>query len=122
MNFMKKLILLFAFMLQGVLAFGQDRFIYCELYTEAKKNQISKKYVFMAKIISDSCRWGSICDNTGKIREFCHQIEAVNVMADLGWELAQVYVTAGELGETHYILRRKQTSEPIETFLPRLKK
>ncbi len=121
---MKKSILLFVFLLQSFFMFGQDKYVYCEFTMHyGVRNLFDSRKDYNAHIFLDGDHYGIIYDENSRYpRAFYRDIEVLNLMANLGWELAQIYVTAGELGETHYILRRKQTSEPIETFLPRLKK
>ncbi|MFM2268629.1 MAG: hypothetical protein RL757_2070 [Bacteroidota bacterium] len=120
---MKKSILLSVFLLQSFFMFGQDKYVYCELAVHYNVKNMFDSKKFNASIFLDNDRSGDIYDENNRYpMTFYHNMDAVNFMANLGWELMQVYVTAGENGTPRYVLRRKQTSEPIETFLPRLKK
>jgi hypothetical protein len=105
---MKRLFLLTAFLLTGLIAFAQEQYVYCRIigsprFMTHKINVVidfgQERQVFGDNRLQDAA--------TGNPRIFNSMIDALNFMGRQGWEFVQAYTRLeGEREETHYIMKK----------------
>ena len=106
---MKSIVLLF--LLITSIAHGQDKeFVYCEIIATQKFMNPNKTAIEL-DMGQERSYWkdNRLRDEvSGKIKSFNSRMDAVNYLAEQGWELANTFVSDnGNQYTYHYIMRRK---------------
>ena len=126
---MKKTVCSIVFLFLSVLVFAQNqnRFIYCEM-TSSKMPSPSTEVSVKVDFGQDAVYTGFqlLRDEAGNVMTFNSHIDALNFMADKGWECVQLYLTGERQNNItmHWIMRLDTTNlnhKQIEYVLSVLK-
>lgn len=89
---------------------SDPKYVYCDMVGYAKilsltgKVKVAIDYGEAKKVFTDQ----RIKDESGKVQSFNSMVDAMNYMADQGWEIDQCYVVkTTEETATHWILKKK---------------
>ncbi len=123
---MKKLLLIFSFILLGFHSYAQEqtRFVYCiiEGNTKFMSNKVTVRIDFGDNM-------GAYADNrmkdpkTGKPMVFNSMVDALNFMGKQGWEFVQAYadMNAGTTTLYHFLMKKPFSELDKETQMEYLK-
>lgn len=85
------------------------RYVYCEL---VGTQQLNAKFAIRVDFGQERNAWRAERlkdEQTGKVKLFNSMIDALNYMAQDGWEFVQAYVVPDTQGtETHWVLKKKE--------------
>jgi len=92
-----------------------DKYVYCELIGMQKllstKVNVSVDYGEETRLFQDTRMKD---EQTGKVRSFNSMVDALNYMANNGWEFVQAYVvTNGQQNVYRWLLKMKIENKPI---------